>query len=91
SSKQVVVRTRDTDASVRKVAFDVLNDRVPVEILSPEDRSSIVAQGLTDRSAEVKNACRARVCNSWLSSTNPYPVKLLSLLGVIEPEETVSL
>ncbi|CAM9716500.1 unnamed protein product, partial [Choristocarpus tenellus] len=82
---QVVRRVRDVKEGVRRAAFEKLR-KVNVEYLSLEQRITLVSQGFADRSDEVKAACLAMVCTSWLGSTGNDPVSLLSLLDVTNNE-----
>lgn len=80
----IIQRTRDTRAEVRRTAYLVLGQKVPVKHLSIAQRNSVMLAGLADRNAHVVKAAVATL-KIWLSDPKcgaGSPARLLAALDV---------
>eukprot|EP00906_Rhabdomonas_costata_P035706 RCo050163 len=73
--------TRDIDRDVRRRAFDLIKQGVPLRKLKIAERVQLLKHGLADREADVRKAA-SELCTAWLKSVNWDPVEFLSQLDV---------
>ncbi|KAI9009581.1 nuclear condensing complex subunit [Gaertneriomyces semiglobifer] len=67
----VLERTRDIDANVRKMAFmKIIEDVEQMAFLTPEERGSLLQNGLSDRDANVQKCAVRMLCDKWLTECN---------------------
>ncbi|XP_054635031.1 condensin complex subunit 3 isoform X2 [Dunckerocampus dactyliophorus] len=78
---KVLKRTRDVKENVRKLAYQVLADKVHVKALTIAQRVSLLEHGLHDTSA-VKEVVCARLLPAWLLRLDGNVVELLHRLDV---------
>ncbi|XP_019408832.1 PREDICTED: condensin complex subunit 3 isoform X2 [Crocodylus porosus] len=87
---KIVGRTMDVKEVVRKLAYEVLAEKVPMEILSIAQRVKLLQQGLNDRSDAVKEVVKKKLLQSWLRVTEGDVLELLLRLDVEDcPEVAV--
>ncbi|XP_019732206.1 condensin complex subunit 3 [Hippocampus comes] len=79
---RVLKRTRDVKENVRKLAYQVLADKVHVRALSIAQRVSLLEQGLHDTSEAVKEVVCSRLLPAWLLRLDGNVVELLHRLDV---------
>uniref|UniRef100_A0A8C4ZNT9 Non-SMC condensin I complex, subunit G n=1 Tax=Gadus morhua TaxID=8049 RepID=A0A8C4ZNT9_GADMO len=85
---KVLKRTRDVKESVRKLAYQVLADKVHVKALSIAQRVTLLEEGLHDTSEAVREAVKTRLLPSWLKHLDGDVVLLLPRLDVENCSET---
>ncbi|KAA0192197.1 Condensin complex subunit 3 [Fasciolopsis buskii] len=86
----LIERCRDVSDSVRRTAYKILATRGVLRPLSIAKRIRVLQDGLTDRSAEVRQAAQELVI-SWFKATENDPVKLLRRLDTEGVPETSQL
>ncbi|TPP65756.1 Condensin complex subunit 3 [Fasciola gigantica] len=86
----LVERCRDVSDSVRRTAYKILATRGVLRPLSIAKRIRVLHDGLTDRSAEVRQAAQELVL-SWFKATEGDPVQLLRRLDTEGVPETSQL
>ncbi|XP_071779296.1 condensin complex subunit 3 [Centroberyx gerrardi] len=79
---KVLKRTRDIKENVRKLAYQVLAEKVHIKALSIAQRVSLLQQGLRDSSEAVKEVVRSRLLPAWLQRLDGDVVELLHRLDV---------
>ncbi|XP_061685644.1 condensin complex subunit 3 isoform X2 [Syngnathoides biaculeatus] len=79
---KVLKRTRDVKENVRKLAYQVLADKVHFRALSIAQRVSLLERGLRDASEVVKETVRSRLLPAWLSQLDGNILELLHRLDV---------
>ncbi|XP_075400613.1 condensin complex subunit 3 [Tenrec ecaudatus] len=79
---QIVGRTRDVKEAVRKLAYQVLAEKVHMKALSIAQRVMLLQHGLNDRSAAVKQATQKHLLQGWLRFTEGDILVLLHRLDV---------
>ncbi|XP_077575069.1 condensin complex subunit 3 [Stigmatopora nigra] len=79
---QVLKRTRDVKENVRKLAYQVLADKVHVKALSIAQRVSLLEQGLNDISEGVREIVCSRLLPAWLLRVDGNIMELLHRLDV---------
>ncbi|KAJ3594231.1 hypothetical protein NHX12_006562 [Muraenolepis orangiensis] len=79
---KVLKRTRDIKEAVRKLAYQVLADKVHIKALSIAQRVNLLQQGLHDSSEAVRETVRSRLLPSWLQQLDGDVVELLHRLDV---------
>ena len=83
-------RTKDVKDAVRKVAFEVLSEKVKIKSLTIAQRLMLLESGLNDRSMLVKKACTAKLLKAWLIDLNNQVPDLVKCLHVeSSPESSV--
>ncbi|XP_077333854.1 condensin complex subunit 3 [Lithobates pipiens] len=88
---KIVGRTMDVKEQVRKLAYEVLADKVHLRALSIAQRVKLLQQGLNDRSEAVKGIMQKKLLQSWLKYTEGNILELLHRLDVENsPEVAVS-
>ncbi|KAM4049960.1 condensin complex subunit 3 [Anomaloglossus baeobatrachus] len=88
---KIVGRTKDVKELVRKLAYQVLAEKVHIRALSIAQRVKLLQLGLNDRSAAVKDIMQKKLLQSWLKYTDGNVLELLHRLDVENsPEVAVS-
>ncbi|XP_024527782.1 condensin complex subunit 3 isoform X2 [Selaginella moellendorffii] len=78
----IVSRTGDVSAAVRKAAYSVIRD-IPIQSLSIRQRALVLQRGLLDRESTVQVECRSMLKDGWLTrDCQKDPLILLKLLDV---------
>ncbi|KAM4604222.1 condensin complex subunit 3 [Polymixia lowei] len=85
---KVLKRTRDIKEAVRKLAYQVLADKVHIKALSIAQRVSLMQQGLHDSSEAVREVVRSRLLPAWLRRLDGDIVELLHRLDVENCDQT---
>ncbi|RUS91586.1 hypothetical protein EGW08_000701 [Elysia chlorotica] len=78
----VLERTRDVKEAVRRSAYSVIAEKVPLRALTIQQRVDVIQNGLDDRSEIVKNACTSKLLQSWLCACQGNVLELLERLDV---------
>lgn len=79
---KIVGRTKDVKEAVRKLAYQVLAEKVHMRALSIAQRVLLLQQGLNDRSDAVKQAIQKHLLQGWLRFTEGNILELLHRLDV---------
>ncbi|XP_044537116.1 condensin complex subunit 3 [Gracilinanus agilis] len=79
---KIVGRTRDVKETVRKLAYQVLAEKVHMRALSIAQRVKLLQQGLNDRSEAVKEVMQKKLLQSWLHFTEGDILQFLHRLDV---------
>ncbi|XP_078116575.1 condensin complex subunit 3 [Sander vitreus] len=79
---KVLARTRDIKENVRKLAYQVLADKVHIKALTIAQRVSLLQQGLHDTSEAVREVVCSRVLPSWMLRLDGNVIELLHRLDV---------
>ncbi|XP_070777974.1 condensin complex subunit 3 isoform X2 [Enoplosus armatus] len=79
---KVLKRTRDIKENVRKLAYQVLADKVHIKALSIAQRVSILQQGLHDSSEAVREMVCSRLLPAWLLRLDGNVIELIHRLDV---------
>lgn len=79
---KVLKRTRDIKENVRKLAYQVLAEKVHIKALSIAQRVSLLQQGLHDSSEAVREVVHSRLLPAWLLRLDGNVVELLHKLDV---------
>uniref|UniRef100_W5M685 Non-SMC condensin I complex, subunit G n=1 Tax=Lepisosteus oculatus TaxID=7918 RepID=W5M685_LEPOC len=88
---KIVKRTRDVKESVRKLAYQVLAEKVHVRALSIAQRVKLLEQGLNDRSEAVREVVQKKLLQAWLRLSQGNVLELLYRLDVENcPEAAVA-
>ncbi|XP_069833553.1 condensin complex subunit 3 [Dendropsophus ebraccatus] len=88
---KIVGRTMDVKELVRKLAYQVLAEKVHLRALTIAQRVSLLQLGLNDRSDAVKEVMQKKLLQSWLKYTEGNVLELLHRLDVENsPEVAVS-
>lgn len=82
--ESIVLRRRDSDASVRKTLFANKMSEIDVRVLSIRQRDELLRCGLRDRDAGVRKAAIEMVFTRWIAVANNNLVQLLLSLDVIQ-------
>lgn len=85
---KVLKRTRDTKENVRKLAFQVLADKVHIKALTIAQRVSLLQQGLSDTSEAVRDVVCSRLLPAWLRHLDSDVIEMLHRLDVENCAET---
>ncbi|KAM9449510.1 condensin complex subunit 3 isoform 1-T1 [Clarias gariepinus] len=75
-------RTRDVKEKVRKLAYQVLAEKVHIRALTIAQRVSLLQQGLNDSAASVKEVVKQTLIPSWLRLLQGDVLQLLHRLDV---------
>ncbi|XP_010161181.1 condensin complex subunit 3 [Antrostomus carolinensis] len=78
---KIVGRTMDVKEAVRKLAYEVLAEKVHMRALSIAQRVKLLQQGLNDRSDAVKEVMK-KLLQAWLRFTEGDVLELLHRLDV---------
>ncbi|NXG67066.1 CND3 protein, partial [Hemiprocne comata] len=88
---KIVGRTMDVKEAVRKLAYEVLAEKVHMRALSIAQRVKLLQQGLNDRSDAVKEVMKKKLLQAWLRFTEGDVLELLHRLDVEDcPEVAIS-
>ncbi|NXD06438.1 CND3 protein, partial [Nothocercus nigrocapillus] len=79
---KIVGRTMDVKEAVRKLAYEVLAEKVHMRALSIAQRVKLLQQGLNDRSEAVKEVMKKKLLQAWLNLTEGDVLELLHRLDV---------
>ncbi|XP_061563634.1 condensin complex subunit 3 [Cololabis saira] len=85
---KVLKRTRDIKENVRKLAYQVLADKVHIKALTIAQRVGLLQQGLHDTSEAVREVVCSRLLPAWLLLLNGNVIELLHRLDVENCAET---
>ncbi|TNM86102.1 condensin complex subunit 3 [Takifugu flavidus] len=85
---KVIKRTRDIKENVRKLAYQVLADKVHIKALTIAQRVSLLQQGLRDTSEAVRELVCSRLLPAWLLRLDGNIIELLHRLDVENCAET---
>ncbi|XP_037830530.1 condensin complex subunit 3 isoform X2 [Kryptolebias marmoratus] len=85
---KVLKRTRDIKENVRKLAYQVLADKVHIKALSIAQRVGLLQQGLHDTSGAVREVVCSRLLPAWLQRLDGDVIELLHRLDVENCAET---
>lgn len=90
TTQAIIDCTLDVNESVRKAAYSVLANKVPLQSLSIKLRTTILERGLADRAVNVSKECLKLMKDQWLSnSCQGDPIDFLKYLDV-ETYESVA-
>uniref|UniRef100_A0A8P0PDH0 Non-SMC condensin I complex subunit G n=2 Tax=Canis lupus familiaris TaxID=9615 RepID=A0A8P0PDH0_CANLF len=84
---KIVGRTKDVKEAVRKLAYQVLAEKVHMRAMTIAQRVMLLQQGLNDRSDAVKQAVQKHLLQSWLRFTEGNILELLHRLDVENSSE----
>ncbi|KAL0596530.1 Condensin complex subunit 3 [Plecturocebus cupreus] len=84
---KIVGRTKDVKEAVRKLAYQVLAEKVHMRALSIAQRVMLLQQGLNDRSDAVKQAMQKHLLQGWLQFSEGNILELLHRLDVENSSE----
>ncbi|XP_056411319.1 condensin complex subunit 3 isoform X1 [Hyla sarda] len=88
---KIVGRTMDVKELVRKLAYQVLAEKVHIRALTIAQRVNLLQLGLNDRSEAVKEVMQKKLLQAWLKYTEGNVLELLHRLDVENsPEVAVS-
>ncbi|KAJ8339794.1 hypothetical protein SKAU_G00344270 [Synaphobranchus kaupii] len=79
---KILRRTRDVKENVRKLAYQVLAEKVHIRALSIAQRVSLLQQGLNDAAGAVKEVVRGKLLPAWLKLLQGDVLELLHRLDV---------
>ncbi|XP_052366121.1 condensin complex subunit 3-like [Oncorhynchus keta] len=85
---KILKRTRDVKESVRKLAYQVLSDKVHIRALSIAQRVSLLQQGLHDAAESVREVVQIRLLPAWLNLLQGDVLELLHKLDVENCSQT---
>ncbi|XP_042173497.1 condensin complex subunit 3-like isoform X1 [Oncorhynchus tshawytscha] len=85
---KILKRTRDVKESVRKLAYQVLSDKVHIRALSIAQRVSLLQQGLHDAAESVREVVQVRLLPAWLNLLQGDVLELLHKLDVENCSQT---
>ncbi|KAM9315045.1 condensin complex subunit 3 isoform 2-T2 [Pholidichthys leucotaenia] len=85
---KVLKRTRDIKHNVRKLAYQVLADKVHIKALTIAQRVNLLQQGLHDTSEAVKEVVFGHLVPAWLLRLDGNVIELLHRLDVENCAET---
>ncbi|CAH8353526.1 unnamed protein product [Eruca vesicaria subsp. sativa] len=90
TTQAIIDCTLDINESVRKAAYSVLANKVPLQSLSIKLRTTILQRGLADRAVNVSKECLKLMKDQWLSNCcQGDPIEFLKYLDV-ETYESVA-
>ncbi|XP_054855999.1 condensin complex subunit 3 isoform X2 [Eublepharis macularius] len=79
---KIVGRTMDVKETVRKLAYQVLAEKVHMKALTIAQRVKLLQQGLNDRSDVVKEVVQKQLLQAWLRLAEGNALELLHRLDV---------
>ncbi|XP_060633898.2 condensin complex subunit 3 isoform X2 [Anolis sagrei] len=79
---KIVSRTMDVKETVRKLAYQVLAEKVHIRALTIGQRVKLLQQGLNDRSDPVKDVVKKQLLQAWLRLAEGNVLELLHWLDV---------
>ncbi|NWT83785.1 CND3 protein, partial [Lanius ludovicianus] len=87
----IVGRTMDVKQAVRKLAYEVLAEKVHLRALTIAQRVKLLQQGFNDRSDAVKEVMKKKLLQVWLQFSEEDVLELLHKLDVENcPEVAIS-
>ncbi|NWT49956.1 CND3 protein, partial [Erythrocercus mccallii] len=78
----IVGRTMDVKEAVRKLAYEVLAEKIHMRALTIAQRVKLLQQGLNDRCDAVKEVMKKKLLQAWLQFTEGDVLELLHRLDV---------
>ncbi|XP_033122987.1 condensin complex subunit 3-like isoform X2 [Anneissia japonica] len=87
----IIQRILDTKDSVRKLAYQVIAEKVHVKALTIAQRVRILKTGLSDRSEMVRETCASKIITAWLRTFEGNVLELLKCLDVENSCETAEM
>ncbi|XP_067656291.1 condensin complex subunit 3-like isoform X2 [Haliotis asinina] len=78
----IIERTRDVKDTVRRVAYNVIAEKIHIKALSIAQRIQLLQDGLSDRADMVKEACATKLLQAWLLQFQGSALQLLQSLDV---------
>ncbi|XP_076813570.1 condensin complex subunit 3-like isoform X2 [Clavelina lepadiformis] len=84
----VLDRTRDISEAVRKIAFQIIAQKVSIKALTSSQRLYLIKQGLQDRSDVVQKVVKTQLFQAWLLTFDANLINLLKKLDVVGAYET---
>uniref|UniRef100_H0ZH80 Non-SMC condensin I complex subunit G n=1 Tax=Taeniopygia guttata TaxID=59729 RepID=H0ZH80_TAEGU len=75
-------RTMDVKEAIRKLAYEVLAEKVHMRALTIAQRVKLLQQGLNDRSDAVKEVMQKKLLQAWLQFTEGDVLELLHRLDI---------
>ncbi|XP_009908748.2 condensin complex subunit 3 [Dryobates pubescens] len=78
----IIGRTVDVKEAVRKLAYEVLAEKVHMRALSIAQRVKLLQRGLNDRSGAVQEVVKKKLLQAWLQFTEGDVLELLHRLDV---------
>nr|KAF6431921.1 non-SMC condensin I complex subunit G [Rousettus aegyptiacus] len=84
---KIVGRTKDVKETVRKLAYQILAEKVHIRVMSIAQRVMLLQQGLSDRSDAVKQATQKHLLQGWLRFSDGNILELLHRLDVENSSE----
>ncbi|KAM4584418.1 condensin complex subunit 3 isoform 2-T2 [Odontesthes bonariensis] len=85
---KVLKRTRDIKENVRKLAYQVLAEKVHIKALTIAQRVGLLQQGIHDTSEAVREVVCSRLLPAWLLRLDGNVIELLHRLDVENCAET---
>uniref|UniRef100_A0AAQ5X7D3 Nuclear condensin complex subunit 3 C-terminal domain-containing protein n=1 Tax=Amphiprion ocellaris TaxID=80972 RepID=A0AAQ5X7D3_AMPOC len=79
---KVLKRTRDIKENVRKLAYQVLAEKVHIKAFTIAQRVGLLQQGLHDNSEAVRDIVCSRLLPAWLRQLDGNVIKMLHRLDV---------
>ncbi|XP_067845449.1 condensin complex subunit 3 [Heptranchias perlo] len=79
---KIIGRTMDVKENVRKLAYEVLAEKIHIQAFSIAQRVKLLEQGLTDRSDAVKEVVQKKLLQAWLRTMEGNVLDLLHRLDV---------
>ncbi|XP_030643568.1 condensin complex subunit 3 [Chanos chanos] len=79
---KIYKRTRDVKEKVRKLAYEVLAEKVHIRALTIAQRVSLLQQGLNDSAESVKEVVKSKLLPAWLRLLQGDVLQLLHRLDV---------
>ncbi|XP_062991404.1 condensin complex subunit 3 [Elgaria multicarinata webbii] len=79
---KILGRTMDVKETVRKLAYQVLAEKVHMKALTIAQRVKLLQQGLNDRSESVKEVVQKQLLQAWLRLAEGNVLELLHRLDV---------
>ncbi|XP_059844914.1 condensin complex subunit 3 [Hypanus sabinus] len=79
---KIIGRTMDIKDNVRKLAYEVLAEKIHIKAFSIAQRVKLLKHGLTDRSDAVKEVVKKKLLQAWLRILDGNVLDLLHCLDV---------
>ncbi|XP_051896147.1 condensin complex subunit 3 [Pristis pectinata] len=79
---KIIGRAMDIKDYVRKLAYEVLAEKIHIKAFSIAQRVKLLKQGLTDRSDAVKEVVKKKLLQAWLRTLDGNVLDLLHCLDV---------
>ncbi|GCB63598.1 hypothetical protein scyTo_0004454 [Scyliorhinus torazame] len=79
---KIIGRTMDVKENVRKLAYEVLAEKIHIKAFSIAQRVKLLMQGLSDRSYAVKEVVQKKLLKAWLRTMEGNVLDLLHRLDV---------